>query len=48
MTRSPTPADYREAAETERLNPYYNERDRERRAAQYLAEAERLEKINEQ
>lgn len=41
-------AAYREAAETERFNPYYNERERERRAAQYLAEAERLEKINEQ
>lgn len=48
MTRSPTPADYRQAAETERLNPYYPHDERERRAAQYLAEAERLEKINEQ
>lgn len=48
MTRSPTPAEYRQAAETERLNPYYHHDERERRAAQYLAEAERLEKINEQ
>ena len=48
MTRSPAPADYRQAAETERLNPYYPHGERERRAAEYLAEAERLEKINEQ
>lgn len=46
--RAETPADYREAAETERFNPYFPPDERERRAAQYLAEAERLEKINEQ
>lgn len=48
VTRSPAPAEYRRAAETERLNPYYPHDERERRAAHHLAEAERLEKINEQ
>ena len=48
VTRSPTPAEYRQAAETERLNPYESHDEREARAAHHLAEAERLEKINEQ
>lgn len=46
--RAETPADYREAAETERFNPHYNERDREARARHYLEQAERLERANEQ
>ena len=41
-------AAYREAAETERFNPYFPPDERERRAAEYLAEAERLERANEQ
>ena len=41
-------AAYREAAQTERFNPYYPPNERERRAAEYLAEAERLERANEQ
>ena len=45
---TPTPDDYREAAETERFNPYFPPDERERRAAEYLAEAERLERANEQ
>ena len=48
VTRAPTPADHRAAAETERRNPYYPPDIREARAAHHLAEAERLEKINEQ
>lgn len=36
---------HRIAADTERHNPYYPEAERERRAAHYLKEAERLEAI---
>ena len=39
---------HRQAAEHARLNPYESHDEREARAAHHLAEAERLEKINEQ
>lgn len=39
---------HRQAAEHARLNPYESHDEREARAAHHLAEAERLERANEQ